>query len=106
MRGLRVLRDGIARTDHEDFFSRKNGSFIPVVYTSAAIVYEGKITGVVVVCRDLTHGRQVAPDWQPVSSEADRSRKLVEPTPLRLRSLPPYRCTIRDAGALQQNRCA
>lgn len=41
--GLRVLRDAIALTDHEDFFIRKDGSFIPVVYTFSAIVYEGKI---------------------------------------------------------------
>ena len=33
--GLRVLRDGTALRDYADVFIRKDGTFFPVVYSSA-----------------------------------------------------------------------
>jgi PAS domain S-box len=56
--GLQVLLKGKALVAHEDGFIRKDGSFFDVVYSSSPIVSDGKVTGVVVVFRDVSEQKQ------------------------------------------------
>src|SRR6516165_2133051 len=56
--GFRVLREGKALKDRDDVFIRRDGSFFPVVYTSAPLVTDGKVAGLVVVFRDVTERKR------------------------------------------------
>jgi len=56
--GLQVLREGKTLADQEDVFLRKDGTFFDVIYSSAPIQENGKITGLVVVFRDMTERKR------------------------------------------------
>jgi PAS domain S-box-containing protein len=56
--GFQVLHQGKILHDYEDVFIRKNGAFFPVVYSSAPLVSEGKVAGLVVVFRDVTERKR------------------------------------------------
>lgn len=56
--GLRVLEQGVALREYEDVFIRKDGSFVPVVFTASPLKEEGGIVGVIVSFRDDTVPRQ------------------------------------------------
>jgi PAS domain S-box-containing protein len=56
--GLQVLRHGIDLREHEDAFIRKDGSFLPVVFSASPLRREGKIAGVIVGFRDDTAHRR------------------------------------------------
>lgn len=56
---LRVLKQGEPLTNHEDVFIRKDGTFFPVVISSAPLrSASGEISGLVVVFRDITERKQ------------------------------------------------
>jgi PAS domain S-box-containing protein len=55
---LRVLRDGTELRDFEDVFIRRDGTFFDVVYSSAPLRDGEKITGLVVVFRDVTERKR------------------------------------------------
>src|SRR5262249_44080438 len=55
---LQVLRFGETLTAHEDVFIRRDGTFFNVIYSSAPLREDGKITGLVVVFRDVTSRKQ------------------------------------------------
>ncbi len=65
--GLKVLREGKMLTEYEDIFIRKDGSFFNVVYSSSPLRGDGKVTGVVVVFRDISDRKQ---------AEEERARLL------------------------------
>jgi len=52
--GYRVLHEGKVLKDYEDIFIKKDGSFFPVVYSSAPLISDSKVTGLVVVFRDMS----------------------------------------------------
>lgn len=52
--GFQVLHHARVVTDRDDVFIRRDGTFFDVVYSSAPLVFEGHVTGVVVVFRDVT----------------------------------------------------
>jgi PAS domain S-box-containing protein len=56
--GFQVLHEGKVLKDHDDVFIRRDGSFFPVVYTSAPLVTDGKVAGLVVVFRDVTERKR------------------------------------------------
>jgi len=56
---LKVLQDGTAIREQEDFLIRKDGSFMPVVYSAAPLRRNDKTAGVVVAFRDDTEHRVV-----------------------------------------------
>ncbi len=56
---MQVLRDAKALTHHEDFFIRKDGTFFDVTYSSSPILDGDKVTGLVVVFRDVTEPKRV-----------------------------------------------
>ncbi|HVB85800.1 MAG TPA: PAS domain S-box protein, partial [Candidatus Dormibacteraeota bacterium] len=57
--GLKVLQEGVPVREQEDFFIRKDGSFMPVVYSAAPLKRNGKTAGVVIAFRDDTEQRVV-----------------------------------------------
>ena len=71
--GLRVLQEGARLREHEDVFIRKDGSFMPVVFSASPLRRNGKVTGVVVGFRD--------------DSESRRARSALRESELRLRAM-------------------
>ena len=55
--GLQVVQKGIALREYEDTFVRKDGSFVPVVFSASPLKDDGRITGVIVSFRDDTEQR-------------------------------------------------
>lgn len=56
--GLQVLQKGISLREHEDVFIRKDGSFVPVVFSASPLKEDGRIAGVIVSFRDDTEQRR------------------------------------------------
>lgn len=56
---IQVAGGGGALREREDFFIRKNGSYIPVIYSASPLVRDGKVAGVVVGFRDDSEQRMV-----------------------------------------------
>ncbi len=65
--GFAVLKEGKMLSEYEDVFIRKDGSFFNVVYSSSPLRGDGKVTGVVVVFRDISDRKQ---------AEEERARLL------------------------------
>ena len=65
--GLSVLREGTMLSEFEDVFIRRDGTFFDVVYSSSPLRGDGKITGLVVVFRDISDRKQ---------AEEERARLL------------------------------
>ena len=76
--GFQVLRTGTALHDHEDTFIRKDGSFFPVVYSSAPILSGGDVEGLAVVFRDVTHEKQAAAEREQLLASAEEARAEAE----------------------------
>src|SRR5579862_5020278 len=56
--GLQVIQKGVSLREHEDAFIRKDGSFVPVVFSASPLKEDGRIAGVIVSFRDDTQQRQ------------------------------------------------
>ena len=56
--GLMVVQHGIELREHEDVFIRKDGSFLPVMFSASPLRQGGKIAGVVVGFRDDSEQRR------------------------------------------------
>lgn len=55
---IQVLKNGQTLINLEDVFVRKDGSFFDVMYSSSPIVEDGRISGLVVVFRDITERKR------------------------------------------------
>jgi len=56
--GLQVVQKGISLREQEDTFIRKDGSFVPVVFSASPLKEDGRIAGVIVSFRDDTEQRR------------------------------------------------
>ena len=56
---LESLRDGDVHRCDRDVFWRKDGTSFPVEYTSTPLLEEGRITGAVVIFKDISERREV-----------------------------------------------
>jgi PAS domain S-box-containing protein len=56
--GLKVLREGKTVSEHQDSFIRKDGTFFDVVFSSSPLRSEDRISGLVVVFRDITERKR------------------------------------------------
>jgi PAS domain S-box-containing protein len=74
---LQVLHRGKTLTAHEDVFIRKDGTFFDVIYSSSPLREDGKITGLVVVFRDVTARKQAEEALRHAHEQlADRAKHL------------------------------
>src|SRR4029453_5716571 len=76
--GLQVLRSGVSLSDYEDFFIRKDGSFFPVLYSSAPIRSEGQTVGLVVAFRDMTQSVRAAAEREDLLAATETARAEAE----------------------------
>ncbi len=58
--GLQVLRSGAIYRTEDDAFIRKDGTFLPVAYSSAPLLRDGRVEGAVVAFRDIGERRRAA----------------------------------------------
>jgi PAS domain S-box-containing protein len=56
--GLQVLEKGVELREHDDVFIRKDGSFLPVVFSASPLKMNGGIRGIVICFRDDTKRRE------------------------------------------------
>jgi PAS domain S-box-containing protein len=75
---LRVQWDGQSLKEHEDVFVRKDGAAVPVACSSAPIISEGAVAGLVVVFRDVTRQKQAE---QELRCSERRYRALADTMP-------------------------
>lgn len=73
----RAFAEGIVSSRNDEVFWRKDGASFPVEYVSSPIIKDGRITGAVVVFRDITH--RLRAEGQLRASER-RLRSFVEAT--------------------------
>ena len=52
--GLRVIEEGTSLREHEDVFIRKDGAFVPVIFSASPLKEDGKTTGVILCFRRRT----------------------------------------------------
>ena len=72
-----VLADGETRSGDEEVFCRRDGSVVPIEFTSRAMVEDGVVTGVVVTFRDITE-RQIAEARARALTEEQTARTAAE----------------------------
>ncbi|HEX5410838.1 MAG TPA: PAS domain S-box protein [Terriglobia bacterium] len=76
--GLHVLQDGGQLREHEDVFIRKDGSFMPVVFSASSLYRDGRVAGLVVGFRDDTDSRRVR---NQLRDSEQRLRELIDALP-------------------------
>ncbi len=99
--GLKVLRTGMAIQECEDFFIRKDGSFIPVVYNASPLKRDGGISGVVVGFRDDTEHRRQRQEMHKAKQELEKTNSQIRLV-TRLMGIAVTRCS-RDFRYLWAN---
>jgi PAS domain S-box-containing protein len=77
--GLQVVQNSIERREQEDTFIRKDGSFLPVVYSASPLRTEGRTVGIVVGFRDDTLRRE---SERAVRESEERFRLLANTAPV------------------------
>ena len=97
--GLRVLRDGVMLTDHEDVFIRKDGTFFDVTYSSSPLREGNRIVGVVVVFRDTSQRiameREIREQAEKLADESRRKDEFLAMLSHELRNpLAPIRSAV------------
>ena len=76
---LQVLQKGTELHEHEDMFIRKDGSFLPVVYSASALQKDGQTVGIVVGFRDDTQRREAE---RAVRESEERFRLVANTAPV------------------------
>lgn len=76
--GLQVLKTGVVLYEQEDVFIRKDGTFFPVVYSSAPVVSGGGVRGLVVVFRDITQQKAADAEREQLLRRAEQARAAAE----------------------------
>ncbi len=79
--GLQILQKGVELREFEDTFIRKDGRFLPVVYSASPLKTEGKTVGIVVGFRDDTLRREAE---RAVRESEERFRLVANAAPVLL----------------------
>src|SRR5262249_21598060 len=87
--GFKVLHEGKVLKDYDDVFIRKDGTFFPVVYSSAPLISESKVSGLVVVFRDVTERKR-----------AEQSLRFLADASTTLATLVDYGSTLQKVARL------
>ncbi len=56
--GFQVLRQGVVYRSEDDMFIRKDGSMLPIAYSSSPMIRNGKVVGAVVAFRNITEQKR------------------------------------------------
>jgi PAS domain S-box-containing protein len=75
---LAVARTGRSYGNDDDVFWRRDGSSIPVAYTSSPIFLKGAVTGAVVAFRDTTERKRAENELHRAREIAEASRSAAE----------------------------
>jgi PAS domain S-box-containing protein len=75
---LGVLRHGEPVHSDEDWFIRKDGTFVPVEYTSSPLIVDGKLAGAVLSFRDITERRRAEEGQRRLHELERRARRELE----------------------------
>jgi PAS domain S-box-containing protein len=73
-----AFKDGAVRHIDDDIFWVKGGNSIPVSFTSTPILKDGKVTGAVVVFKDITERKQAEEKIQLAHAEIQRMKERLE----------------------------
>ncbi len=73
-----AFKDGAVHHTDDDIFWRKDGSSFPVFFTSTPIWQDGKITGAVVVFKDITERKQAEENIQKAYAEVQKMKERLE----------------------------
>jgi PAS domain S-box-containing protein len=96
---LQTLEDGVAVQEREDVFIRRNGDFLPVVYSASPLKRRGKTVGMVVGFRDDTLRREAE---RAIRESEERFRMVANAAPVMIwMSGPDKLCTYVNQGWLE-----
>jgi PAS domain S-box-containing protein len=73
-----AFKNGVVHSIDDDIFWKKDGTSFPVAFTSTPINKDGKITGAVVVFKDVTERKQAEEKIQKAYAEIDHMKKRLE----------------------------
>lgn len=73
-----TLVDGEVRKVDDEVFWRRDGSFFPVAYTATPVVVDGRVTGAVVVFRDMSRSVEAI---KAIQQQEARHRALLDALP-------------------------
>lgn len=73
-----AFRDGIVHRVEDEIFWRKDGSALPVEYTSTPIRDRGKLIGAVIIFRDITARKKAEADLRNALDEVQRLKDRLE----------------------------
>jgi len=73
-----AFRDGVVHRSEDDLFWRKDGTPVPVSYTSTPIRDQGRLVGSVVVFRDITERKQSEQEIRAAFDEVQRLKQRLE----------------------------
>jgi PAS domain S-box-containing protein len=73
-----TLQDGTARRIDSEVFWRRDGTSFPVEYVSTPIHRDGKVTGAVIVFRDITDRKRVEQEMDHYAAELKRSNEQLQ----------------------------
>jgi PAS domain S-box-containing protein len=65
----KAVRDGVVHEGRQEVFWRRDGSSLPVEFTSTPVISDGRIVGAVVVFRDITERRSTENQLQSALDE-------------------------------------
>jgi PAS domain S-box-containing protein len=71
-----VLTSGASLHNHEDVFCRKDGTFVPVSCSNAPVRTDGRITGAVLIVRDITERKQLEKVFQARAEDLAEANRL------------------------------
>ncbi|MGD2117536.1 MAG: sigma 54-interacting transcriptional regulator [Chromatiales bacterium] len=74
----KAFRDGIVHRVEDEVFWRKDGSPLPVEYTSTPIRDRGRLVGAVLIFRDITERKQAENDLRNALDEVQRLKQRLE----------------------------